>query len=1464
MVEQANGFADVFRDLPLPPQAAQALSGAAVTEVKLKQKEKELHVRLTLPAFVDERCFTALERALLSRFPFVKSARIDKRYVLAEHLDPQARVMLYRDSLLYAVEQASPVCRQILGDSHWSVSDGTLSLSVPKNGVFLLQSRGIAQLFEKMLHENLDVSLRVRFREESAPAETEDSAARREAEAVQYAVRKQQEAALAENAAPSAPAAPRAPKRVQKAGQKPGAQAFSGSRGGRKRLRVNPELDGVLTRLHEQLENDDEILIEGIILAVEERETRTGKFIIAFDVTDKSGSATVKLFLSKEEHDDPENDIMRLMKKGTGIRVLGRVQFDTYANEVNIMADELAPFTFKTEKRTDNAARKRVELHLHTQMSQMDAITGVSEYVKRAKEWGHTALAVTDHGVVQAFPEAMDAAKKNGVKLLYGVEAYLVDDLNAAVTENAGTRGLDGTFVVFDIETTGLSAARDSIIEIGAVKLVNGEITERFSRFVNPGRKLPDKIVELTRITDSMLADAPSIEAVLPEFLAFTGDAALVAHNAPFDAAFLRNWAKKCGHNADKAATLCTLALSRVLFPELNSHKLNLVAKHLQVPLEGHHRAVNDAEATALIFKKCLTLLKEARVDSLAGLNAYALARADVKKLRPHHAIVLVKNAVGLRNLYELISLSHIDHFFKNPRMPKSEVLRLREGLILGTACEAGEFFEAVRAGKTEEECKEIADFYDYLEIQPIGNNMYLYRNGTAESVETLRDWNRRIVEYGEKWGKPVAATCDVHFIDPEDEVFRRIIQAGMKFSDADDQPPLFFRTTEEMLKEFDYLGAQKAYEVVVENTNAIADMIEVIKPIPDGTFPPVIPGSEEELTRIVMKKAHETYGDPLPKTVADRLDRELQSIIKNGFAVMYIIAQKLVWNSVEAGYLVGSRGSVGSSFVATMADITEVNPLPPHYICPACKYSDFTSDEVKAYLGAAGYDMPDKNCPVCGGMLTKDGHDIAFETFLGFDGDKEPDIDLNFSGEYQAKAHAYTEELFGRGYVFKAGTIGTVAEKTALGYVLKYLEERNRAERNAEVKRLVAGCTGIKRTTGQHPGGLMVVPSDRSIYEFCPIQRPADKAASDVVTTHFDYHSISGRLLKLDILGHDVPTIIRMLHDMTGIDPRTVDMGGKDVMSLFTGLDALKVDLSAIDCETGSLGLPEFGTSFVRGMLKDTQPNSFADLVRISGLSHGTNVWLNNAQDLVQNGTTTIKGIISTRDDIMAYLIAQGMEKLAAFKIMENVRKGKGVTDEEEAKMRAVDVPDWYIESCRRIEYLFPKGHAVAYVMMTVRIGYFKIYHPEAFYAAMFSVKAGDFDYALMCQGQYAVENEMKRVEALGKDASPKEKGSITILELVYEMYARGLQFASLDIYKAQANKFILTENGIMPPLCAVQGLGENAAQSVVEARAGGEFISCEDFRTRAKVTKTVVELLRDLKILEGLPDTNQLSLFV
>ncbi|MDR2903240.1 MAG: PolC-type DNA polymerase III, partial [Clostridiales bacterium] len=1180
--------------------------------------------------------------------------------------------------------------------------------------------------------------------------------------------------------------------------------------------------------------------------------------LTAFDMTDGADSITVKFFAQPEKYGDDFKDLLR---KGNSLKILGRVQFDEFSKEINVMAKELAPSGFKLSARKDNAEKKRVELHLHTNMSQMDATNTATQYIKRAKDWGHPAVAITDHGVVQAFPEAMEAAKKHGIKVIYGVEAYLMDDLGAIV-KSPREKTLDDDFVVFDIETTGLKKETCEIIEIGAVRVSGGKITETFNELINPHVLLPTKIIELTKITDDMLKDKPPIDEVLPRFFSFVGDAALIAHNAAFDTGFIQQNALKIGLSLNHTV-LCTVELARMLLPGLQNHKLGTLAKHFEVSLENHHRASDDAAATAEIFLKCAAMLREKGVYRLKEVNLLAGETMDKKKLKHYHAIILVQNSIGLRNLYELVSNAHIAHYNKRPRIPKSDYIRHKEGLIIGTACEAGEFYKAVRDKMPTDYIAELAEFYDYFEIQPIANNAYLVREGIVADRQGLIGINKKIVELGDFYQKPVVATCDVHFMNPEDEVYRRILLAGSGFKDADESTPLYFRSTTEMLEEFSYLGTEKAEEVVITNTNKIADMIETIKPIPDETFPPKIEGAEEQIKEITLAKAHELYGDPLPALVEDRLDRELTSIIKNGFSVMYIIAQKLVWKSVADGYLVGSRGSVGSSFVATMSGITEVNPLPPHYLCSKCKYSDFDSPEVKAFSGASGCDMPEKNCPVCGHPLDREGHDIPFETFLGFDGDKEPDIDLNFSGEYQAKAHAYTEELFGTGYVFKAGTIGTLAEKTAFGYVKKYMDERQMTHRNAEINRLVLGCTGIKKTTGQHPGGLMVVPSDQSIYNFCPIQRPANDVNSDVTTTHFDYHSISGRLLKLDILGHDVPTIIRMLHDFTGIDPRTADLGDKGVMSLFTSPEALGVSADAINCKTGTLGLPEFGTSFVRQMLLDTRPNSFSELVRISGLSHGTDVWFNNAQELIKDGVATLKEVIPTRDDIMVYLIIKGVEKKAAFKIMENVRKGRGLRDDEVEVMKAADVPEWYIESCRRIKYMFPKGHAVAYVMMTVRIGYFKIHHPLAFYAASFSVKVDAFDYEKMCKGKDAVRMEMRRINGLGKEATAKEKDSLTMLELVLELYERGLKFAPLDLYHSDAMKFKIKDDAILPPLCSVQGLGENAALNIAAAREDGEFISIQDFRDRTRISKTVIEILKENQILKGIPETNQLSLF-
>ena len=1162
-----------------------------------------------------------------------------------------------------------------------------------------------------------------------------------------------------------------------------------------------------------------------------------------------------------------DNELKDKIKKDAYLRVQGEVQFDKYAKEINIMAKAIMTAQ-APPPRMDTAEEKRVELHLHTQMSSMDGVTPVKTYIKRAIEWGHKAIAITDHGVVQAFPDAMNAADKSDLKVIYGVEAYLIDDLGNAVFSPRG-QNLDDTYVVFDIETTGLSKEKEMITEIGAVKVADGKIIDRFSTFVNPQRPISAEITKLTGITDDMVKDAPTIENVLPEFLKFCEDTVLVAHNASFDTGFIRIAAERAGLGELHHTIVDTLELARALLPELNKHKLDIVCEHLGVTLNGHHRAVNDAEATAEVFIKFLDMLAEKKIFTLDEINVLASRTVNYKKLRAYHAIILVKNYTGLRNLYELVSMAHIDYFFRRPRIPKSKFMQMREGLILGSACEAGELYRALLDGEPKQRIEELVHFYDYLEIQPLGNNKFMIDSPRVEnihSMEDIKNMNRKIVELGETYGKPVVATCDVHFIDPDDAAYRKIIMAAEGFPDADNQPPLYFRTTDEMLAEFDYLGEEKAREVVITNTNLIADQIEKIKPIPDETFPPKIEGADEQLRQICMDKAHSIYGDPLPPLVQERLETELNSIISNGYAVLYIIAQKLVWKSVADGYLVGSRGSVGSSFAANMAGITEVNSLPPHYVCPNCKYSDFDSDLVKSYAmeEASGCDMPDMNCPKCGTLMHKDGHDIPFQTFLGFEGDKEPDIDLNFSGEYQQTAHAYTEELFGVGHVFKAGTIGTLADKTAYGFVKKYFDEREITAHNAEITRLMNGCTGVKRTTGQHPGGLMVVPSDHNIYEFCPIQRPANDVNSTVTTTHFDYHSISGRLLKLDLLGHDDPTVIRMLYDLTGVNPQTVPLGDPATMSLFESPEALGVTAEEIGCETGTLGIPEFGTKFVRGMLLDTKPKTFADLLRISGLSHGTDVWLGNAQTLIENGTITLKETISTRDSIMIYLINKGVDKKKSFKIMEKVRKGKGLTDEDIADMKAADVPDWYIESCQKIKYMFPKAHAAAYVMMAFRIAYFKINYPEAYYATYFTVRAcDDFDYSCMCKGMDVAKAAMREIHAKGMEATAKDKAKMTVLELIVEFYARGFKFLPIDLYKSDSRKFIVTEEGLIPPFNSLQGLGTNAAQSIVDGRAAGEFHTIEELKERTSLGRSLIDLLKENGVLNGIPETNQLSLF-
>ena len=1195
------------------------------------------------------------------------------------------------------------------------------------------------------------------------------------------------------------------------------------------------------------------VAVLGEVFKVETMVTRTEKIILTFFITDYTGSIIVKCFLKPQEKDEVLDNI----KKGLYCKVRGEAVYDSYAREVVLMGRDI--LKMKKIERMDGAEEKRVELHCHTTMSAMDGVTPVSKIIERAAKWGHSAVAITDHGVVQSFPDAQIAAKKNKIKVLYGVEGYLVDD-GVPLALNEKGQNLDDTYVVFDLETTGFSPKNDSIIEIGAVKIKNGAIVDNFSEFVNPKRTIPYKITELTGITDDMVRDAQTIEDVLPRFLDFIGESVVVAHNASFDCSFI---SKNCNDmGLDFSPTVVdTVQVCRFLYPELKSVKLNIVAKHLGVKLESHHRAVDDAKATADILIECIKKIKEdLEVETLAQLNKVFLEKVDIKKLPTYHIIILAKTQEGIKNLYKLVSEAHIDNFFRRPRTKKSRLMEMRDGLIIGGACEAGQIYRSVLGGQSDEEIKEIMSFYDYVEIQPIANNAYLIEKGNVKDEYELKEINRKIYNLAKEINKPTVATGDVHFLEPHDEAFRRIIMAGQGFGDADNQAPLYFKTTEEMLKEFSYLGSDIAKEVVVKNPQAIADSIDVLKPIPDETYPPKIEGADDDIRNMTMNKVHSIYGDNLPEVVQKRLDKELNSIINNGYAVLYLIAQKLVAKSYADGYLVGSRGSVGSSFVATMSDITEVNGLPPHYVCPKCKKSHFFLDGSVS----SGADLEDKDCPDCGVPYNKDGHDIPFETFLGFEGDKEPDIDLNFSGDNQADIHKYTEVLFGKGYVFKAGTIGTVAEKTAYGFVKKYLDQKEIQVSQAEVERLTIGCTGIKRTTGQHPGGIMVVPNYTEVYNFTPIQRPADDSTSDVTTTHFDYHSISGRLLKLDILGHDDPTVLRMLQDITGVDPKSIPLNDKKVLSLFTSPEALGVTKEELECEVGSYGLPEFGTKFVRQMLVDTQPQTFSDLVRISGLSHGTDVWLNNAQYFIKEGYTTLRDCIATRDDIMVYLMYKGVAPKTAFTIMESVRKGKGLTEEFEKTMKENNVEDWYIESCKRIKYMFPKGHAVAYVMMAVRVAYFKVYYPLAYYATYFTVRgADDFDGDLICKGESAVHAKLQELYALGNNATVKDKGLITVCELAFEMYKRGFRMLKVDLYKSDATKFQIVDNALRPPLSSLQGVGVNAAKAIAEARVNGEFISKEDLRLRTKVSKTVIETLANHGCLEGMPETNQLSLF-
>ncbi len=1273
----------------------------------------------------------------------------------------------------------------------------------------------------------------------------------------------------------------------------------------------------IISDLKDVYEGTGRVICKGQIFGIDSNETRTGKFIVKMDITDFTDSITVKIFLPNEAVKD---DFLSIVKKGTFIQVLGSALYDDFDGEVEITrvgGIKVIP-GFAKSVREDNAVEKRVELHCHTKMSDMDAVTDPGDLVQRAYDWGHKAIAITDHGVVLGFPDAHHQfesikakCKKNNeecdFKVIYGVEAYLVDDIKGMIVNSKG-QTFDSEFVVFDLETTGFSAAQDKIIEIGAVKIKDGEIVDRFSTFVNPERPIPFRIEDLTGINDVMVKDSPKIEEVLPKFMEFCKDSIMVAHNADFDMSFIEANCR-CMDIPCEFTVIDTVGLSRFLVTGLARYKLDTVAKALGVPLGNHHRAVDDAECTARIFQKLISRMKEQGITNLDEANEKGIESDEFKsKLPSNHAIILVKNLVGLKNLYKLISISHIETFAnKRPRIMKSDYLKLKEGLIIGSACEAGELYQAILHDKPAQEIARIADFYDYFEIQPIGNNEFMVRTGNSEiddkkkflvdSRKDLEEINKKIYKLGQKVGKMTVATCDVHFMDPEDELYRRIIQYGNGYSDADDQPPIYLRTTEEMLDEFEYLGSEVAEEVVITNTNKIADMIETISPIHPDKCPPVLENSEENLRNMCYEKAHEMYGDKLPKIVEERLETELNSIIGNGYAVMYIMAQKLVTKSNEDGYLVGSRGSVGSSFAATMSSITECNPLAPHYYCEHCRTSVFENEysasgdvdeekieELQGHIveirrnGGVGFDLPDGICPHCGEKMKKDGLEIPFETFLGFGGNKEPDIDLNFSGDYQARAHAYTEEMFGKGNTFRAGTISGVAEKTAFGYVKHYYEEHNEQKRKAEIERIKNRITGVRKTTGQHPGGIVIVPRDKEIYDFTPIQKPANDMNTDTITTHFEYHAIDSNLLKLDELGHDDPTMIRRLEKYTDTDVRKdVPFDDPKVMSLFESPKVLGITSNDIDgCPTGSLGLPELGTDFVIQMIVDTKPTKFADLVRLAGLSHGTNVWLGNAQLLIKDGRCTISSAICTRDDIMVYLMDKGIDPLLSFEIMEHVRKGKGLLNyydkegneiDEEQIMRDNNVPDWYIWSCKKISYMFPKAHAAAYIMMALRVAWYKVYHPLAYYAAFFGIRAKQFNYETMCMGPQKLEMEYNEVKnRINNHISlPKDDATYSDMRVVQEMYARGFEFMPLDIYKAKAHDFQIFDGKIMPSLDSIEGMGDKAAEQLEEviSQMDGPFESKKEMIEKCGINKTVMETMTKLGLLDGMKEDSQLSIF-
>ena len=1393
------------------------------------------------------------------------SKNLDSAVIIKPHYGRELFDVSYFPDLYKAVRREIPSINGTLNNAEVRLDGDTLIITLFNGGKAILDAKGFDRVLTRRISEQFDMTVRIRYT--GTLEATEDSDEYRQAmQNAQKQIEREQQAKAAEFYEADEQVSENVRKKQAEAGTtevelREGKFALPQLIPHSIRPLYGRQIRGKMVPISTIATDSGKVVVWGDVFDLEKKVTKSGdKNIFTIDITDYTGSTTVKVFNTIRESASVD-----AIKKGDTIAVMGDVEYDKYAGELVVNARAIG--TAQKVKVVDKAPEKRVELHLHTNMSQMDALTSAGDLVKRAAQWGHKAIAITDHGVAQAFPDAMNAAEKinkdgEKIKVLYGTEAYFIDDLVESV---AGTQDepLNGTFICFDIETTGLSALKDKITEIGAVKVVNGEIVDTFSTFANPEMPIPSKITQLTGITDAMVKDAPSQSEAVSAFLEFAGGNILVAHNAPFDTSFIRKACQNMGVDYPYTS-FDTVAISRAILPDIKNVKLDTVANYLRLGKFNHHRATDDAEMLAKIFIALTQRLEtDYDIHTSADINT-KIAGGDFRKLPSYHMIILAKNAVGLKNLYKLISHSHLQTFYKKPRIPKSLLVEHREGLIIGSACCEGQLYKSILSGAASGEIKRIASFYDYLEIQPAGNNSFMLRDGTFKNVDELHEIDRTIVKLGRELGKPVCATCDVHFMDPQDADFRKILQASLKFKDADNQAPLYFRTTAEMLKEFSWLGEEKAYEVVVTNPNKIADMCESIRPIPKGTFPPNIEGAEEQLVSITWQRAKEKYGDPLPEIVKARLDKELNSITTYGFSVLYMTAQKLVADSEAHGYLVGSRGSVGSSFVATMSGISEVNPLCPHYVCRQCKHSEFITDG--SY--GSGFDMPHKNCPNCGTLMDQDGHEIPFETFLGFKGDKVPDIDLNFSGEYQSKSHRYTEELFGKDNVFKAGTISTVAEKTAIGFVKKYQEERNLSFHKAELKRLAKGCTGVKRTTGQHPGGMVVVPRTNDVYDFCPVQHPANDMTSDNITTHFDFHSIHDTITKLDELGHDVPTIYHYLELFTGIPVMDVSMSDEKVMSLFTSTEALGVKPEDIDSQIGTFSIPECGTNFVQGMLIEAKPKTFTDLLQISGLSHGTDVWLGNAQELIHNGTCTISDVIGTRDSIMTYLMHKGLDEGMSFKIMEIVRKGnatKLLTEEHFKAMREHNVPEWYIDSCMKIKYMFPKAHAAAYMIAALRLGWYKVHHPLEYYAAYFTVRSENLDGAVVMQGHAAVKEKMSQIKRKMSvhEASDKEEKEYGTYQIVNEMFARGIEVLPVDIYKSDAHMFTLEDGKIRLPFSSLPGVGEAAAISLAEAGKKGEYLSIEDMQIKTKVTKAVIETLQSVGVLGDLPESSQMSLF-